>query len=97
MAETFQPIRSPVCKVITDLKQRREMHARKRRTSTQALAEDLKDSLKVMSAQTEANTFLLEQDKQLVMDAMSRLAKRTSEGMMQAFVTNVMIERQRAK
>ena len=95
MAETFQSLHTPVCRVITDLAARRELHRRKRLTSQQAVTEDLKDSLRLMTDQTEINRVELERDKQLVMDAINRLAKRTSEAMAQSFVSNVLLERSR--
>ncbi len=95
MSETFQHLRTPVCNVITDLHQRRIMHALAKRTPRERLRTDLEDSLKLMARQQEANGYLLEQDKRMLKEAMQRLAARTSEAMMQSFVTNELLVRSR--
>ena len=81
MAETFQPIRAPVCRVIMDLAERRKAHQEARHTATEAVTQDLKDS------------WLLEQDKKLVIAALDRLSKRTSEAFMQSFVQGALVKR----
>ena len=81
MAETFQPIRAPVCRVIMDLAERRKAHQEARRTAIEATTQDLKDS------------WLLEQDKKLVIASLDRLSKRTSEAFMQSFVQGVLVKR----
>ena len=81
MAETFQPIRAPVCRVIMDLAERRKVHDAKRRSGMERAAQDVADS------------WLVEQDRERVVNAIKRLAERTGESSAQAFVNGLLLQR----